>query len=304
MRKKIVFLLSILILVALSIVYLNLSPNDPTEQVHDASGNDENKEPIDEQVEIQDEQIAEDQESNNTITEEITEKVKQVVGNTVELFLKDDLKMVAIGDSLTQGVGDETDNGGYVGILNHTFERSDQKIEIENFGKRGNRSDQLLARLEQQEIVESIEDANIVLLTIGANDIMKVVKDNFTNLREEPFNQEKVAYIERLRAIFDKIFAINPEVEVFLVGFYNPFEKYFSNIEQLGIILDGWNTAGRNVTNQYDQASFIPTDDLFQSVDKNLFADDNFHPNADGYQLIAERVLTYLRPYIMKESEE
>ena len=55
--------------------------------------------------------------------------------------------------------------------------------------------------------------------------------------------------------------------------------------------MSSWNAAGQLVANEYDQLSFIPIDDEFRTSEKNLFSDDNFHPNVDGYQLIAGRVL-------------
>ena len=67
-------------------------------------------------------------------------------------MFKKDLRIVSIGDSLTEGVGDETESGGYVGILNHTFEDNQLNIRIENYGKKGNRTDQLLKRLHQDEM--------------------------------------------------------------------------------------------------------------------------------------------------------
>ena len=73
----------------------------------------------------------------------IKEKVRAVIKGTINLFKKD-LRIVSIGDSLTEGVGDETESGGYVGILNHTFEDNQLNIRIENYGKKGNRTDQLL----------------------------------------------------------------------------------------------------------------------------------------------------------------
>ena len=71
-----------------------------------------------------------------TITQKIKEKIREVVKGTIRLFEKD-LKVVAIGDSLTQGVGDETESGGFVGILNHTFEDNNLNVAIENYGKEG-----------------------------------------------------------------------------------------------------------------------------------------------------------------------
>ena len=235
-------------------------------------------------------QGADDNSVKKTITEEIKEKIKEVVEGTINLFKKD-LEIVSIGDSLTQGVGDETESGGYVGILNHTFADNNVNIKIENYGKRGNRTDQLLKRLDKEEIASSISKADIVLITIGANDIMKVVKSNITNLTLEPFDQERVNYIKRLRAIFNKINELNPDTQIYLIGFYNPFEYFFGDIKELGMIMDSWNNAGKDVTEEFENVHYIPTADLFMNTNIELLAEDFFHPNTSGYKLIAQRVL-------------
>jgi lysophospholipase L1-like esterase len=238
-------------------------------------------------------QLAADESQNIPITEEIKERVREVLDDVL-IFFKKDIKIVSIGDSLTQGVGDETENGGYVGILDHTFTNQNLNITIENYGKKGNRTDQLLKRLEKKEIQSSIKDANIVLLTIGANDIMHVVKNNWTNLNMEPFEEERVKYEERLTSIFNKLIELNPEAEIYLIGFYNPFEKYFGDIEQLGMIMDDWNEAGMMVTEEFENVYYIPIFDLFRSPDENLLAEDHFHPNTKGYKLMAKRIFDYL----------
>jgi lysophospholipase L1-like esterase len=250
---------------------------------------------VGEEDELEDEynSVTTDENQALPITEDIKEKVREVLDDVL-IFFKKDIRIVSIGDSLTQGVGDETENGGYVGILDHTFDNQNLNITIENFGKKGNRSDQLLKRLEKKEIETSIKDANIVLITIGANDIMHVVKNNWTNLHMDPFEEERVKYVERLTTIFNKIIELNPEAEIYLIGFYNPFEQYFDEIEQLGMIMDNWNEAGLMVTEEFENVYYIPIYDLFRSPDENLLAEDHFHPNTKGYKLIAKRVIDYL----------
>jgi lysophospholipase L1-like esterase len=233
-------------------------------------------------------------ENEKSISEEIKAKVREVVEGALDLFKKDQ-KIVAIGDSLTEGIGDETENGGYVGILNHTFEDNNLNITVDNFGKKGNRSDQLLKRLEKDDISSAIKEADIVLITIGANDIMKVLKSNFMNVTIEPFQEERLAYIERLTAIMDKINQLNPDTQIYLIGFYNPFEQFFGEIKELDLIIDNWNEAGKSLTDEYDNLGYIPTKDLFSNTNISLLADDKFHPNTSGYKLIAQRVLEYLK---------
>ncbi|MHC0035352.1 SGNH/GDSL hydrolase family protein [Pseudoneobacillus sp. C159] len=237
------------------------------------------------------------------ITEEIKEKVRAVLEGAFNFFKKDQ-KIVAIGDSLTQGVGDETGTGGYVGILQNTFDDHHLNISIENFGKRGNRSDQLLKRLEQKSITTAIKKSDIVLITIGANDIMRVVKTNFTHLNSlDPFIDEREYYTERLRSIFNKINELNPDAQIYLIGFYNPFERYFSNIEQLNMIMTNWNDAGKSVTEEYANVEYIPIDDIFIPSEVDLLSDDYFHPNTSGYKLIAKRVLENLKEFSEEETD-
>jgi lysophospholipase L1-like esterase len=239
----------------------------------------------------EEEEVVEGENSKrSTLTEDIGGKVREVVEGVIKLFKKD-LQVVAIGDSLTQGVGDETKNGGYVGILENTFEENNIDITIENYGKRGNRTDQLLKRLEKEEIAESIQDADIVFITIGANDMMKIVKNSFTNLHVELFNEEKLEYLERLTAIFNKIKEINPDTKIYLIGFYNPFERYFGDIEELQMIVNDWNESSKSVTEEFENVNYIPTSDLFSDSDIELLSDDHFHPNTSGYKLMAKRIL-------------
>ncbi|MDF2790808.1 MAG: hypothetical protein K0S80_3909 [Neobacillus sp.] len=246
------------------------------------------------QEEVETEQV----ESDKPITENIKDKVREVVEVTLDFFKKDQ-KIVAIGDSLTEGSGDETENGGYVGILNHTFEDNNLNITVENFGKKGNRTDQLLKRLEKEDVASEIKEADMVLITIGANDIMNVLKSNFMNVTMEPFQEERVKYIERLEAIFNKINDLNPDTQIYLIGFYNPFERHFGEIKELGLIIDSWNEAGKSLAEEYDNVKYIPTKDLFSNTNLDLLAEDEFHPNTSGYKLMAQRVLEYL-----KESNE
>jgi len=224
----------------------------------------------------------------------LNERVVEAVQGTVDIFTKEETRIVAVGDSLTQGVGDSTGNGGYVGILNNTINQINHLVEFGNYGHRGDRTDQLLKRLDDPNVSTAIADADIVLMTIGANDIMQVVKENFTNLNMKEFKEERVHYEARLREIFAKIRKMNPETEIYLVGFYNPYDKYFKDIEELAMIVDEWNSAGKAITEELDHVNYIPTKDLFDDTDEDLFAEDNFHPNDLGYQRMAKRVLEYL----------
>lgn len=204
------------------------------------------------------------------------------------------LEIVSIGDSLTAGVGDEKRNGGYVGVLKGIMNTENQMVNISNFGKNGHRTDQLLDRLASPGIIEKITTADIVLITIGANDIMRVFQNNFMNLQIENFNNAQDGYQERLTEVFQNIERINPEAEVYLIGFYNPFKSFFPEIDELEYIVQSWNDIGENITEEFENAYFIPTKDLFDGNTTSFLAEDNFHLNQQGYERMAKRISQYI----------
>src|SRR5699024_5487232 len=107
---------------------------------HSTEGN-EDKEEVEENEETKEEEV---DDADNSLKDYITHKFNKAM----KRIFKNDIKITAIGDSLTQGVGDEEDNGGYVGILEDTINKDNELVEIDNFGKRGNRTDQLIDRME------------------------------------------------------------------------------------------------------------------------------------------------------------
>lgn len=232
-------------------------------------------------------------EQPNTPAAELSKEFSNAIQNTIKFFSGKNTQIVAIGDSLTQGVGDSTGQGGYVGILDNQINHEKKIASFENLGKRGNRTTHLIKRMEEPDIEKSLENTDIILITIGANDIMQVAKENFTDITYDIFAKERIHYKERLHKIFSTITKLNPDASIYLIGFYNPFQQYFDHIKELDRIVDDWNYTGKQVAEEHG-AIFIPTKDLFINGDLNLFADDHFHPNEYGYQLIAERILDYL----------
>ncbi|WP_245832929.1 SGNH/GDSL hydrolase family protein [Oceanobacillus timonensis] len=296
-KKKWLILISSLLVVVIAVIailqlpYFQLNSEQREredalrEQITPEETNDEEDEQEDESEEVM---------GNNDEQENGPIAVDEELENTFDFASDEDVEIVTLGDSLTQGVGDDTNQGGYVGILDRTLQILYTNIHFTNFGKRGNRSDQLLKRLEEEpEIADALEEADIVIMTIGANDIMRVLKENIMDLEINYFNEEQTFYEERLNDIFDEIRSINDDASIYLLGIFNPFKNYFEDIEELDQIVLNWNDTGREIVNQNENSTFVPIDDLFDDTTVNLFADDNFHPNYDGYYLMAERILEY-----------
>ncbi|MYL54396.1 hypothetical protein GLW08_13765 [Pontibacillus yanchengensis] len=250
--------------------------------------------------------VEEESNSEDNISEGIKDAFSHVIEGAKGIFIRENLDIVALGDSLTEGVGDSTNNGGYVGIVESTLQENKNNVEIniKNFGKRGNRTDQLLKRLEEEKISSSIEESDLILITIGANDIMKVVKKNATNLNYQAFVQEQNNYRNHLQDIFTTIRNKNEDASIYLIGLYNPFNQYFSNIPELEQIIYDWNRISKEVVSENEGVQFIPIKDLFENPTQPLYSEDNFHPNENGYKLMAKRVLESIKDDIEKIENE
>lgn len=203
-----------------------------------------------------------------------------------------DLQVVALGDSLTEGVGDE--KGGYVTLIKQYLENRDDvnKVFVSNFGKRGLRSTQLADVMLNNESV--IQQADLIFITIGGNDVMRVVRSHFLSLTYDLFVKEQQAFASRLDEQLQLLRHINKDAYIVLVGLYNPFSSVFPNISETDKIMHIWNEGSKEVISRYDRALFVPIADLFEGRD-NVLCDDQFHPNALGYEQIAQRIYEYLQ---------
>lgn len=208
------------------------------------------------------------------------------------------VQVIALGDSLTRGTGDVSGKG-YVGLVTDRLKENvaPQEIIVSNLGIKGLTSEKLLEQLEQHTITRQLREADIILMTIGGNDLFQQGETLFhLNLAE--IEQLKEEYLANLQQIFTKIRNINPETTIFILGLYNPFIE-LEDSETTNAVVRGWNHATETLTGQFEKIVFVPTFDLFQLSVQDYLYSDHFHPNQAGYKLIAER----LAPLINWEKE-
>lgn len=223
------------------------------------------------------------------------------------------IRLSAVGDSLTEGIGDTTKSGGYLPLLQKNL--ADMYpvdvFQIENFGKSGDRSDQILKRLKKnEEMQQSVQQANAILLTVGGNDLLQAIQPKiFSKMTTKRLESEKETYYGRLEKLYAELRKLNPDAPIYQLGIYNPFYLNFSDITELQEMVDFWNKSSQNFVNEQENAYFVPiNDDIYQGIpeieksdDKKkelkssdssslndlISSEDTFHPNNLGYQIIA-----------------
>lgn len=217
-------------------------------------------------------------------------------------LFKKPLKVVGLGDSLTEGIGDERGNGGYFGRLTETVKEWSGVSEVQavNMAKKGRRSDQLLSQLDHEAVREEVKQSDIILMTIGGNDIMKIIKRDLFKLQTDPFYDELAQYEERLTEIFMKIRSYNEDAVIIIGGLYNPFTVVADEETELDSIIDSWNEVIERHAIEDGRTCYIEVSDLFDSNDQLVYHTDFFHPNAKGYGQMTDRYVEEIRQCNLK----
>ena len=218
---------------------------------------------------------------------------------------------VAIGDSLTKGVGDSTNQGGFVPLLAQSLtNETDLEFKAINYGVSGNTSGQILLRMqEKKEIRKDLKQAQLLTITVGGNDLRKAILEDTSNLDLDRFEKASKTYEKNLKQIIELARKDNPDLPVYVVGIYNPLYLNFPDLTELQTLVDQWNQRTEEILSAYQGVYFVPINDLlYKGIDGKsgvteselgketvtndaLYDEDSFHPNNTGYEIMKEAVL-------------
>lgn len=150
-------------------------------------------------------------------------------------IVKDQVKLVTVGDSLTEGIGDTTDQGGYEKRIAQLIATKDHvKVKTHNYGKAGDRSDQILKRVQNNPTAQkNIKAADMIVMTSGGNDLQQELF-KLIQTKEEKDVLPKVKaqtneYANSLNELMNYIRTLNPDAPIFIFGNYNPLYVYLAN---------------------------------------------------------------------------
>ncbi|MDM5315452.1 GDSL-type esterase/lipase family protein [Fictibacillus sp. b24] len=205
------------------------------------------------------------------------------------------IKIVALGDSLTYGVGDPSKTG-YIGIVKRNIQKqTGRNVIVNNFGISGQRSDQLLKQLENGVVLKALKQADHVFVFIGTNDFRHAAGWNFRQLPQQPLLLGK----EKLRNNLSKTLTVvrenNSFAPVYVLGLYNPyFGKAYDPTASDSI--QSWNEAIIEVSNESTLTKYISTYELYENVEKDMYFSDSLHPNRRGYNKLGNWVYSQWKP--------
>jgi lysophospholipase L1-like esterase len=195
------------------------------------------------------------------------------------------LTVVAIGDSLAYGAGDETGEGISGRLDDELRARGVRNAETINLGINGAQTRDVISRLKQDRVRKQLAKANAIVLSIGANDLFRSGQSREDILRA-PFEvAERI--LGRVETIVKELHAINPNARILLLGGYNPVPRhqYATLINQyLGL----WDTALAARFESDPRVALVKMYDIV--TPQRLSRYDSFHPGSAAYQEAAKRI--------------
>ena len=184
-------------------------------------------------------------------------------------------------------------------------------MDVVNYGISGNTSNQILKRMNKEEAIQKqLETANLMTLTVGGNDLRKVIIKNLSHLSIESFEEPSREYGKRLKKIIEKAREKNGKLPIYVLGIYNPFYLNFPQMTDMQIVVDNWNQTTQETVEEYDNVYFVPINDLiyrgleeeqvlqqnsYKAVNNLLNEADSFHPNNTGYEIMKQAVMEKIR---------
>ncbi|RKP47953.1 lysophospholipase [Cohnella endophytica] len=192
----------------------------------------------------------------------------------------------AIGDSLTSGVGDLF-GGGFVPKYGRMIEdRLGQHVVYEKMGINGATTENILSAVQCDHRMRAfIQNADIITLTAGGNDLLDAAKAYATSKNADLFRQALTECRQNLAGIFGVIRKLKHGRAPYLiraVDLYNPSPSLPEAnvwIKRFNSQLESFQDGNLRVANIFDS---------FQGRQRELLSLDHFHPNGRGYAVIAD----------------
>lgn len=199
------------------------------------------------------------------------------------------LQIVSLGDSLTRGVGDK-EGIGYIGRMKEDLQKDyKQKVALTNLAVSGAKMPDLLKQMESSGAQYSIKQADVIVLTIGGNDLFPGW-ESLGKIDLETYRPDTETFQNEAKKIIEEIRKFNTDSPIFWLGLYNPFEDVEDLKGSSNIVVD-WNASLEKLALNDKNVYITPTFDLFQNRGKDLLYSDHFHPNEVGYTYMADRLV-------------
>lgn len=224
------------------------------------------------------------------------------LANTAAAAVRIPAVYIALGDSLAAGqTPDSQIDTGYADLIAQELGRN-QPVAVfsKDLAFPGFATADVLDRVREDTTKELLASANIITLSAGANDLLRLVQASpadgslqFQRIQSDfALNQAR----QNISEILTELTAVAPDADIYVMGYYFAYPHARDSqkegiAEQLQIL----NTILENEAQKAD-AIFVPVDEAFgQDATSKVPNPGDVHPNFEGYQTMANQFFAKYR---------
>lgn len=187
--------------------------------------------------------------------------------------------IVILGDSVAYGYGT---NGGISKYLKETFHNS----KVTNLGINGLTSNGMVERLRSGIWDNSIATADMILINIGGNDLLRGFRGYGAKGLVRQFSNLKRTFRQNLLETYQRLRELNKEALIVQNNLYNSMKKEVQYFGLTDLMLRLWNSA-------IGEKGVIVSRTDIMGKNPEIWL-DSIHPNDEGYKVMHELLMKTL----------
>ena len=209
------------------------------------------------------------------------------------------INYIAIGDSLAAGQTPNREIGaGYADMIALAI-RPDQYSK--QLSVPGSTVSKVISQVDSRAGRQAIQKADLITISAGANDLLPLIQ-NDPRRGLLTFNAVTAAFAlngvrENYAVLLEKIRALNPEADVYVMGYYFPYPHVFD--QHKPAVSKQLDTLNQIIKQEAEKAGavFVPVADRFGLEGKKYLPNPgDVHPNGAGYLQMANAFLDLYAP--------
>jgi lysophospholipase L1-like esterase len=195
------------------------------------------------------------------------------------------LHYLAIGDSLTVGIGVPVLDPGFVEYYRCLSQKTLKKrILYQKYARSGATTEDVLTMLYSPLVMEAVNCANIITITAGGDDLINAAKGFIKNKNEESISHAIKQSGNNYSKILERIHHLDKQDKYILrlTNLYNPFPDI--------PIADEGIKAFNSLINSFGREMNVKVADIysvFKGKERVLLSNGGVHPNSRGYYQMA-----------------
>nr|WP_066301388.1 SGNH/GDSL hydrolase family protein [Bacillus sp. FJAT-29937] len=224
---------------------------------------------------------------------------------------------VSLGDSLAAGLSPFGEIGkGYTDFIAENFQSAEVlQTFVRDYAVPGYTTTNVLEDItnnvtkgENAGIQAVLSQATHVTLDVGANDILKKIKIDPVN-QTVSFDQAEVQQTfaeiqQNLVKIVTAIKTVNPDVKLYIMGYYNPYPHLPAEHQPaLNQLLASLNSMIEQIAIK-SVSTYVPTADVVAKNIAFLPNPKDIHLSVDGYKAVSELFWNVMKPAATEEEVE